>query len=171
MDLILELDMEKCVACGACAVACMDQNDFQVEPGALPFRTVRCSEGQAEGGVRYRNLSLACMHCKDAPCIRACPSGCLSKDLETGFTVYDSAVCIGCRSCAAACPFGAPRFGPDGKMHKCDGCVDRVKAGLEPACVRICPFDALSLRSREEVRREGESGSLYRAAQQVWKEV
>ena len=48
-----------------------------------------------------------------------------------------------------ACPFGAPTFGPDGKMKKCDGCIDRIRAGLEPACVRGCTFGALQLVDSE----------------------
>ncbi len=91
------------------------------------------------------------MHCDDAPCISACPVGCLRKDPETGFTVYDNANCIGCKSCALACPFGAPRFRPsDGKMVKCDGCNIRVKNGLQPACVRACSFGALTCVTEEE---------------------
>ena len=88
------------------------------------------------------------MHCVDAPCISACPVGCLSKDPETGFTVYDNTNCIGCKSCAMACPFGAPRYRKsDGKMVKCDGCNIRVKNGLEPACVKSCTNAAKSARS------------------------
>ena len=89
------------------------------------------------------------MHCTDAPCIAACPVGCLSKDPDTGFTIYDNTNCIGCHSCALACPFGAPTFGEDDKMTKCDGCYDRVKAGLQPACVQACFFRALTVVDTE----------------------
>lgn len=59
--------------------------------------------------------------------------------------------CIGCHSCAMACPFAQPCFnGASGKMTKCDGCVDRVKHGLKPACVKVCPFGALQLLPEEE---------------------
>jgi len=77
--------------------------------------------------------------------VAACPSGCLYKDEETGLTLFNTQYCIGCHSCSMACPFGAPTFGPDGKMKKCDGCINRIKAGLEPACVRGCTFGALML--------------------------
>lgn len=144
MSYSITFDPERCVACGACAVACMDQNDVLVQRGQPPLRRAFATE---EGG-HMGYFSAACQHCEDAPCIPACPAGCLFKDPETGFTVFDTAGCIGCRSCAMACPHGAPAMDLEGRMLKCDGCNGRVKAGLLPACVAVCPFDALSLEER-----------------------
>lgn len=139
--MIFDLDMDKCVACGACAVACMDQNDIFPDRGDRPFRHIGTLEPALCGG-KFSYLSVSCMHCTDAPCIPACPTCCLKKD-ERGLTVYDNTACIGCHSCAMACPFGAPTYGEDGKMRKCDGCAVRQEYGLEPACVRVCPTKAL----------------------------
>ena len=70
--------------------------------------------------------------------------------------VYDNTNCIGCKSCAMACPFGAPRYRKsDGKMVKCDGCNIRVKNGLEPACVKSCTFGALTCVPEDEFRAGG----------------
>ena len=149
MKMILDLDMDLCISCGACAVACMDQNDTDLTVES-PFRTVFPVEKKKDGALSVLGMSIACMHCDDAPCIKACPSGCLKKDADTGFTVYDNTNCIGCHSCAMACPFGAPKFNAKGKMIKCDGCIERVRHGLQPACVRTCPFDALRLWTEEE---------------------
>lgn len=163
MSYIFLLDTKKCIGCGACAVACMDQNDIEPRKGGTPFRqcfTVEKGSGKYDP-VSY--LSISCMHCEDAPCIQGCPSGCLKKDPETGFTVYDNTNCIGCHSCAMACPFAAPSFGSEGKMIKCDGCIERVRHGLQPACVRVCPFHALQLISQDEfvaLRREEKSHLL-----------
>ena len=143
MALKLELDISRCCACGACAIACMDQNDIDLSTGVRPFRMVFRQETRDKGLIEY--YSMSCMHCDNAPCVTACPSGCLYKDEETGLTLFNTQYCIGCHSCAMACPFGAPTFGPDGKMKKCDGCINRIKAGLEPACVRGCSFGALML--------------------------
>ena len=143
VKLKLELDLSKCCGCGACAIACMDQNDIDLSTGVRPFRSVFRQETRSTGRIEY--YSMSCMHCDNAPCVTACPSGCLFKDEETGLTLYDNTNCIGCHSCAMACPFGAPTFGPDNKMRKCDGCMDRIRAGLKPACVKGCTFDALSL--------------------------
>ena len=149
MKMILDLDMDKCIACGACAVACMDQNDLDSDK-TVPFRSVFSVEENGIAKTKFVYLSLACMHCENAPCIKACPAGCIQKDLQTQLTVYDNTNCIGCHSCAMACPFGAPSFAEDGKMVKCDGCVTRVQHGMKPACVKVCPFDALSMYTEEE---------------------
>ena len=150
MSYIFDLNTDRCVGCGACAVACMDQNDTDLERGEQPLRVVSTLEQRYRGVPEWSYMSVACMHCEDAPCIKACPCGCISKDPETNFTVFDNTNCIGCHSCSMACPFGAPKFTPEGKMVKCDGCVERVKAGLQPACVKVCPYDALKLYTREE---------------------
>ena len=85
---------ERCVACGACTVACMDQNDILVQQGQPPLRRAFQTEERAASGGKMAYFSVACEHCDDAPCICACPVGCLSKDSETGFTVFDTSGCI-----------------------------------------------------------------------------
>ena len=159
MKMVFDLDLEKCTACGACAVACMDQNDIWPDKGDQPFRRVGMVNPLHPGDTEIGYISLGCMHCADAPCIAACPVGCLFKN-ELGLTVFDNTRCIGCHSCAMACPFGAPTYTAEGKMRKCDGCAERQKAGLEPACVRACSFGALKCRSEEEDRKEHLNRSL-----------
>ena len=167
MKMIIDLDMDRCVGCGACSVACMDQNDFQAGQAEKPFRVAASLEQTVKGSLALTGISMACMHCADAPCIKACPCGCITKDGDTGFTVYDTTYCIGCHSCAMACPFGAPSFGADGKMVKCDGCVERVKHGLLPACVKVCPFDALRIYTEEEYQTAKVSKSAHRIAAMI----
>ena len=149
MSYIFLLDTSKCIGCGACAIACMDQNDLEPQSGSSPFRQCFTVEKGCGKDSPTAYLSMGCMHCENAPCVAACPAGCLRKDPETGFTLYDNTNCIGCHSCAMACPFAAPGFGKDGKLVKCDGCVERVRHGLEPACVRVCPYQALQLIRKE----------------------
>ena len=161
MKMIFDLDMDRCCACGACAVACMDQNDIEITE-EHPLRKVFAMEGT--NGHAY--ISMACMHCEDAPCIVACPVGCLSKD-ERGLTVYDSTSCIGCHSCAMACPFGAPTYNRFGKMQKCDGCAERLSHGLEPACVRTCSLGALKVYTEEEYAKLHTERSLRKIAEKL----
>ena len=155
MKMIFDLDMDRCCACGACAVACMDQNDIEITE-EHPLRKVFAMEGT--NGHAY--ISMACMHCEDAPCIVACPVGCLSKD-ERGLTVYD------CHSCAMACPFGAPTYNRFGKMQKCDGCAERLSHGLEPACVRTCSLGALKVYTEEEYAKVHTERSLRKIAEKL----
>ena len=166
MKHVFVFDQDKCCACSACMMGCMDQND--IGPDDPCFRKTYDGEiVQADGTVGFAYLSTACMHCEDAPCIAACPVGCLKKDPETGFTVYDNTDCIGCKSCAMACPFGAPRYRADGKMVKCDGCNERVKNGLKPACVCACSFDALTCVTEEEYLASGGDKACNLLIQQV----
>lgn len=158
--MILDLDLDKCCACGACAIACMDQNDIDTAM-EMPLRTVFTAEDEDKGTIAY--MSLACMHCADAPCVMACPIGCFTKDETTGLIVCDNASCIGCHSCALACPYGALSYTTDGKAQKCDGCAVRVQHGLEPACVRICALNALSLYDEQDQR----AAKLTRSVQKI----
>lgn len=153
MKYIFNLDYSKCVACGACAVACVDQNDTSLKDGDKPFRTVAAVERPGDPKKEIRYLSVGCMHCATAPCVGACPVGCLKKN-EMGLTEYDNSACIGCHSCAMACPFGAPTFGASGKMTKCDGCQTRLENGMLPACMRVCPTGALTCMPEEEYLKQ-----------------
>ncbi|MCM1148735.1 MAG: 4Fe-4S binding protein [Butyricicoccus sp.] len=154
MKYYILFDPSKCCSCGACMMACMDQNDINLSAGEKPFRWVREFEDRGKGIGDCTYMSISCRHCADAPCVTGCPVGCLKKDPATGMTVYDRSKCIGCHSCSMACPFGIPGFSAaDGKMIKCDGCYVRIENGMKPACVRACAFEALTCLSEEEFAR------------------
>lgn len=164
----LYFDPSRCSACGACALACMDQNDIDTANGDAPFRNTFVLEDR-KGELGF--YSVSCMHCADAPCVMGCPSGCLQKDPETGFTVYDTTYCIGCHSCAMACPYGIPTFGADGKMRKCGACVARQQVGMLPACVKVCPTDALRLLTEEEAEELRKKSQKQNAASMMLKQL
>lgn len=145
-------DVSRCTGCMSCIVACLDQNDLP-DNGAR-FRHVSRIEMGAYPDVNIRYVSLACMHCGDAPCMGACPTQAISKRAEDGIVIVHENLCIGCHACATVCPFGAPQF-PDGiRMSKCDFCVARVENGLEPACVRTCPTRALAFGPMEKLAEQ-----------------
>ena len=157
MNKTIYLDLELCVGCGACVVACMDQNDTYPEKGQPAFRRIYRVEGGEfpDAGIQY--ISAACVHCEDSPCVIGCPTGAVTRDDRTGAIVVNETLCIGCHSCALACPFGVPRYDQDDKMRKCDLCIERVEAGLEPACVRVCPTGALKFESVNKIQAAKES--------------
>jgi Fe-S-cluster-containing dehydrogenase component len=148
----------------------MDQNDIYPEKGQPAFRRIyRIEQGKfPDANIQY--VSIACMHCGDSPCVLGCPTGAITKDNRTGAIIVQKELCIGCHSCALACPFGAPRYDPDDKMQKCNLCIERVEASLEPACVRVCPMGALQFESAntvQEVKKSKFVGNIVRAVQKA----
>ncbi|MCL2493045.1 MAG: 4Fe-4S binding protein [Clostridiales bacterium] len=148
---VFDFDLERCSGCFACVVACMDQNDIDTETDR-GLREVSPVKPLWSVTKKLGYISLACMHCDDAPCIAGCPTGCLGKD-ENGLVVAEVSLCIGCHSCIMNCPNGAPKFGADGKISKCNGCAERVESGLIPACVRVCPTKALKYDLQENIEQ------------------
>ena len=103
--------------------------------------------------VGKKILSLHCQHCEEAPCIKACMSGALTKDEETGATLHDNEKCVGCWMCVMVCPFGAIiRDAENHRAVKCDLCPDRE----DFACVTACPTGALFVGTKEEFQMKVE---------------
>jgi Fe-S-cluster-containing dehydrogenase component len=100
------------------------------------------------------NVKVQCMHCDHPACVSACIVGAFTKK-ENGSVVWDTDKCIGCRYCMVACPFQIPSFEYDKALNpqimKCDFCFERTKEGLLPACVDICPVEALTYGPRSEL--------------------
>lgn len=144
MEKTIVLSIEKCVGCGACVVACQDQNDIYPEKGQPALRRIYQMEDKGEEVPYIQYVSAGCRHCDNSPCLIGCPTGAIYRDEKTRAICIDRDRCIGCHSCALACPFGVPRYDGDDRMYKCDMCTERVQAGLKPACVKVCPFGALT---------------------------
>ncbi len=149
-------DLETCVGCHACVVACANEN--QLAPGTSWRHVVTFNEPR-RAGIPTFHLSLACNHCRDAPCLRYCPARAISRHATSGAVLIDEHACIGCRYCSWVCPYDAPRFDGDaGVMRKCTLCNDRLSGGLAPACVSACPVGALTLGDPVEAEPVGVAG-------------
>ena len=155
------VDMRRCAGCYACVVACQLWNNQR--PSTQAWSAVERREWTAEDGTpRRAYLPHACMHCTDAPCEAACPTG-ATYTREDGIVLVDADACISCGACVTACPFEArvlatnegwwfdveqpapyEEYGVRTKAaaEKCVMCADRVDEGLEPACVVNCPGGA-----------------------------
>ena len=111
-------DHTRCVKCHACEIACKSWNEVEVGPR---WREVVKIESGTFPDVQAMNVSMACMHCGDAPCRSACPVGAIDKRADDGIVVVDPDKCIGCGFCTWACPFNAPQLsaagGEDGEVQ------------------------------------------------------
>jgi len=141
------VDIERCIKCHACEIACRIWNGVT----GPPYRTVIEVESGMYPRAERMNIPLTCMHCGDPPCLTACPSKAISKQ-EDGIVIVDSEKCIGCRLCTWVCPFGAPKFGPDMKIQKCNFCED-IPAGMPRACEEACPTEAIVCGSVDELEK------------------
>ena len=136
------VDTTRCIKCYCCEVACQQWHGMKA--GTFMRRTVHEECTGAFPDVKRTFTSLSCMHCEKPACVGVCPVKALSKRSEDGLVVVDKAKCIGCRSCALACPFDVPRYGDKKIMDKCDGCLSLGRAANEaPRCVNTCPTKAL----------------------------
>lgn len=155
-----------CTGCKACQMACKNINDLPV--GTLYRRVYDMENGSWEASdlidppadLFVYHVSLSCNHCEHPACAAVCPSGAMHKDPETGIvSVYEDR-CIGCKTCAQACPYDAPRFRYDlGHMGKCDLCAGEIAKGRKPACATICHTRALDFGVYEELVAKYGAGS------------
>lgn len=155
-------DSTKCIACRACQVACKRWNDLKplktelsqnwTNPPSLSPHTynfIRFSEKGTAADFRWVFMTNRCMHCLQPSCAAVCPVHAITQ-YEEGPVVIDQEKCIGCQYCTFECPFGIPKFDKERtKTFKCWFCADRVREGMEPACVSTCPTDALDWGERE----------------------
>ena len=134
------VDTRRCFGCHACEVSCKAENDVPL--GNYIRQTIYKDVGEYPKVARMF-LPMACQHCEDAPCIKACPCGALHKEVG-GTVAVDYNVCSGHGACVEVCPYGAIYLDPVAKQAvKCHNCYHRLEEEMEPACVPTCPSEAL----------------------------
>ncbi len=134
------IDQRKCIGCHACTTAC--KSEHEVPLGV--FRTwVKSVEKGSYPNTRRHFLVQRCNHCEDAPCVNICPTKALYKR-QDGIVDFNKDSCIGCKSCMEACPYEAIYIDPSNNTAaKCNYCAHRTEVGLQPACVIVCPEQAI----------------------------
>jgi Fe-S-cluster-containing dehydrogenase component len=146
---ILMIEGSSCIGCQSCMAACKLENDLPAGP--RPIAAIQVGPLETDNGLLTQHVPATCYHCDQPACVLACPTGAMQKR-EDGLVFSDLDLCIGCQTCAVACPFGHPRLNPaNGKIAKCDGCRQRVDEGLWPACASVCPTGALGYGTPQTV--------------------
>ena len=172
------LDLSRCIGCRRCEYACVKENNQSRDPQSHWIRVLEMEKSKGidlEAATAYYDretvpdpdhfyVPVACQQCEHSPCTKVCPVGATWKEPD-GIVVIDYDWCIGCRSCMAACPYGARHFNwadpaipsdelntnmhllgnrprPRGVVEKCTFCIQRTREGRYPACVEICPVGA-----------------------------
>ncbi len=159
------VDSSRCIGCRSCQVACQQWNKLEAEKTVntgsfqnpkeltpLLYNLIRFKESADDkGNVTWRFLSERCMHCGDAGCIKVCPAPGALYRTKDGFVGFNKDKCISCKYCVSGCPFNVPRYGMDDKVSKCNLCLDRLAAGMAPACTKACPTETLKFGIHSEL--------------------
>ncbi|PSQ11954.1 formate dehydrogenase [Halobacteriales archaeon QS_5_70_15] len=180
-------DVEACIDCGGCVVACKRTWDVPRDEQRISISTMLEGQEGAEGlnassaralgrdeSPGETSIPMQCYHCENAPCVSVCPTDSLVS-MDDGFVDVRDSLCVGCQYCLSACPFGAPQFpesdegaaklfGGGGTMDKCTMCSERQDVGKGPACAEECSTDAILVGSADEIAAEldrRDSGTFF----------
>ncbi|RPJ05301.1 MAG: 4Fe-4S dicluster domain-containing protein [Deltaproteobacteria bacterium] len=173
------IQLDKCIGCDSCSIACKSENNTKPVSSPMPFKNGR---GFLPNHVSYRwvvkkeggsyptptltFVTCACNHCQHPACMASCPvsdandpsneNNAIFKRASDGIVLINQELCIGCKNCIQACPYGAPQFNSTtGKVEKCTFCVHRQEAGFLPACVTTCVGNAIQLVESFNVAESG----------------
>jgi Fe-S-cluster-containing dehydrogenase component/formate-dependent nitrite reductase membrane component NrfD len=134
------IDQDRCIGCHACTVACKEEH--QVPVGVFRTWVKHIEKGEFPHTSRHFGV-MRCNHCDDSPCTVICPTSALYRR-DDGIVDFDNRRCIGCKACMQACPYDALYVDPNSNTAaKCNFCAHRVEMSLEPACVIVCPTQAI----------------------------
>jgi formate dehydrogenase iron-sulfur subunit len=155
-------DVTRCIGCEQCVTACQRTHGtgaeapYRWQRGANDLSASRWTTLATPSTGRFARLQ--CRHCLDPSCAAACPVGALTRTPE-GPVVYDPVICMGCRYCMVACPFGMTRYewgSPTPRVRKCIMCYQKIVGGelTEPACTAACPTQATVFGERDALLEE-----------------
>lgn len=136
---ILLIDPEQCTGCRICELACSAHHDRVFSPARSRVHIIKWDEMGLD-------IPMVCQQCDKPVCADVCPIGACYRDEKTGAVMINYDICIGCRMCVYACPFGGTSIDPDKRrIVKCDLCAG------DPQCAKYCPTKALQYVKADRV--------------------
>jgi Fe-S-cluster-containing dehydrogenase component len=156
-ELAFFIDYARCIGCQACVQAC-EECDTHRGQSMIHLETIRRADS-------VQTAPQVCMHCEDPICAQVCPADAIKKTPEGVVQSSLKPRCIGCSNCVLACPFGVPKYDAHiDQMMKCDMCYDRTSIGKKPMCATVCPSQALTFTTLEEIEqtRDGVPTNVWR---------
>ena len=156
-ELAFFIDYARCIGCKACVQAC-EECDTHRGQSMIHLETIRRADS-------VQTAPQVCMHCEDPICAQVCPADAIKTTPEGVVQSSLKPRCIGCSNCVLACPFGVPKYDAHiDQMMKCDMCYDRTSIGKKPMCATVCPSQALTFTTLEEIEqtRDGVPTNVWR---------
>jgi Fe-S-cluster-containing hydrogenase component 2 len=158
MTKLLMIHPDKCTGCKSCVLACSFAHEKDFRPAGSRIHVFTWDR---EG----MSVPMMCQQCGDAPCVSICPTGAMHRMTEDGVVYWHRNTCILCKMCTQACPFGNAVYDSlTRSILKCDEC------GGDPACVRMCPNQALEFVEdtiSTRTSKKAFAGKLKEAFQEV----
>ena len=159
MSLGFYVNMQRCIGCRTCQVACKDRHNLQAAgPRTRRVETFECG---AYPDVQMFHTTVSCNHCENPACVAGCPTGAMFKS-DDGTVQHIDDRCVVCRNCMLACPYGAPQLDEGENMIvKCVSCKALREDGRNPVCVDACPMRAIEFGDIDELRaKHGDAVSV-----------
>ena len=152
---MLVIEIKKCLACKSCEIECSLRHSLS---GKLEKAVTEYPRPQTRVKVEKAgrgSVPLQCRHCEEAPCVMICPTKAIKKTGVEEPVIIEASLCIGCKFCVQACPFGVIFLDSQGKgIIKCDLCLEKLKKDELPACVEGCPTAAIKFKLSSELSAE-----------------
>jgi len=152
-QMTLVIDLDRCIGCCGCEVACKQENDVDLEVNWN--KVVNVGPIGTFPDLEQYFLPAVCQQCEKPECVRVCPTGASYKRAEDGIVLINKEVCIGCRYCVMACPYGVRNFNPAKKVvEKCTLCIQLQAIDQKPACVKACAAKARFFGDRNDPKSD-----------------
>jgi Fe-S-cluster-containing dehydrogenase component len=141
MHYAIIVDLDRCSGCFSCEVACKNINSVAL--GSYYNKVLTLGPHGEFPKLEQYFLPVMCQQCEEAPCVHVCPTGASYRDPDNNVVLINKSVCIGCKYCMMACPYGVRSWNATQHVvEKCTLCGQLTSQGELPACVENCPAGA-----------------------------